>query len=105
MNAQVRRELGMERGGERRTLADRDDPTRAGLGSDDLDARAGLLYPGRPDEHRAEVRAGNAAQRDVALERVHLAAKRVPPDGHVDPPDRPLPLGPLPQPFPPPRPP
>ena len=54
MNTQIRRELGVERGGERRTLADRDDPTGARLGSDDLDAWARLLHPRRPDEHRRQ---------------------------------------------------
>jgi hypothetical protein len=99
VNTQVRRELGVKRGGERRTLADRDDPTGARLGPDDLDARASLLDPRRADEHRAELGAGDAAQRDVALERVHLAAERVPADGHVDPAERLLPVDPVRQPV------
>src|SRR5215472_10141028 len=81
----------MKRGGQRRPLADRDDPTRAGLGSDDLDALARLLHPGSPDEHGPELGPGHAGERDVALERIHLAAERVPADGHVDPAERLLP--------------
>src|SRR5215469_9399949 len=47
---QVRRQLRMERRREQRTLADRDDPTGAAVRAEHLDAGAGPVHPGRPDE-------------------------------------------------------
>src|SRR5215468_7101643 len=88
MNAPVLGQLGMEGRGKQLPLPDGDDPTGALLGSQYADARAGLLHPGRPDEDGAErvlyAGASEACQGDVALERVDLAAERVPADGYVD---------------------
>src|SRR6266496_1203873 len=94
MDAPVRRQLGMKCRRERGPLADSDDPTRARLGTENLDASGGFLDPGRPDEDRAEGRAGDAAQRYVALERVHLPAERVPPDADIEAAERLLAAGP-----------
>src|SRR6516162_7087192 len=92
MNAPVRGQLGMEGRGKQLPLPDGDDPTGVLFGSQNADACAGLLYPGRPDEDGAErvfrvtlaTAAAEAGQGDVALEGVDLAAERVPADGHVD---------------------
>src|SRR5579859_4779732 len=88
MQSPVRRQLGMERRGEKWPLADRDDPTGAGVLAEYLDTRPGPLNPRRPDEYSAQRGAADSPQADVALERVHLAAERVAPHGHVDPAER-----------------
>src|SRR5262249_51862782 len=98
VHAIVLGELGMERRGKRRTLADGDDPTRAGLGRQNLDAWPDLLHPGSPDKDRAERRRSGGADVDAAYERVGLAAERVPPDRHVVRAERLLVAGPLQQP-------
>src|SRR5690349_12551603 len=89
MNAPVLGQLGVEGSGKQLPLPDGDDPTGALVGSQNADARTGLLHPRRPDEHGAErvcavAALADASQRDVVLEGVDLAAERVPADGHVD---------------------
>src|SRR5215472_4661089 len=96
---QVRRQLRMERRGQRCPLADRDDPARARVGTEYLDVRAGLLYPRRPDEYSAQRGPGHSPQLDVAFERVHLTAERVPPHRHIDSAERLLPVDPVDQPV------
>ena len=96
---QVRRQLRMERRSQQCPLADRDDPTRARVGAEYLDIRAGLLYPRRPDEYSAQRGAGHSLQLDVTFERVHLTAERVPPHRHIDSAERLLPVDPVDQPV------
>src|SRR5712691_11759531 len=85
----------MKRGGERLTLTDGDDLTRAWLGSQNLDLRADPLNPGRPDEDRMKWRSWHSRQLDVALEGVDLPSERVAPYGHVDAAQRLLGAGPV----------
>src|SRR5271166_6065627 len=91
MYAPVRGQFGVEGRGQQWPLPDRDDPTRALVGSQNADARAGLLHPRGPDEDRVErlfvvtFVVTEPVERDVALEGVDLPAERVPADGHVDP--------------------
>src|SRR6516165_9007019 len=85
MNAPVLGQLGVEGSGKQLPLPDGDDPTGALLGSQNADARTSLLYPRCPDKDRAERAFWYVpGQRDVALERVDLAAERVAADRHVD---------------------
>src|SRR5215831_8695158 len=84
MDAPVRGEFGVEGCGKQLPLPDGDDPTGALVSSQNADARADPLHPGRADEHRPERVTGYPGQGDVVLERVDLAAERVPADGHVD---------------------
>src|SRR5207247_7300886 len=91
MNAPVRGQLGVEGRGKQLPLPDGDDPTGALVGSQNADARTGLLHPRCPDKNGAErvlclatLIAADAGQGDVALEGVDLAAERVPADGHVE---------------------
>jgi hypothetical protein len=84
VNAPVTGKLGMESGGQRGSLTDRDDLAGARLDGENVCVLAHPLGPWRPDEHAAVGAAGQSRDGQVALERVHLAAERVPPDGHVD---------------------
>src|SRR5689334_19175473 len=85
MDAPVRGQLGVEGRRKQWPLPDGDDPTGALVSSQNADLRAGLLYPGRPDEYGAErIAVPEAGQVDIPLEGVDLAAERVPADGHVD---------------------
>src|ERR1700691_1303950 len=76
----------MERGREKRTLPDGDDPTVILAEHGDFLTR--LIHPGRADEHRVERRAAAdpavQPQADRTLEGVHLTAEGVAPGGHVD---------------------
>ena len=96
VHAQVPGQLGVEGRGERRTLADGDDPTRARLGRQNLDpgptsstqgARMNTARNGGPPRAASIV--------DIALEGVDLAAERVAPDRHVDRAERLLVAGPF----------
>jgi len=91
MDAVATSELGVERRGGQRPLADRDDPTGGGVvprrhSGQHLDAGPGLLDPRRPDEDRVE---GGVEPDDVevGLEGVDLATERVAAHGDVQPAD------------------
>src|SRR3954462_15638682 len=84
VHTQVAGQLGVEGRGQQAALPDRDNPTggrTVGDAPHHLHARADPLDPRRPDEHGVQVR---AVEGHGALERVDLAAERVPPDRHVD---------------------
>src|ERR1700678_3438107 len=96
MDTPVRGQLRVEGRGQQLALPHRDDPTGALLGTQDGDVLAILLHPGGPDKDRPQWpgvvyaqagprRSRQGTERDVALERVDLAAERVPGAGHVDP--------------------
>src|ERR1017187_7646587 len=66
----------MERGRERRALANGDDPTRARFGGENLDCGPCLLDPWCADEDGVERRAGRAGEGDGGPERLRAAAAR-----------------------------
>src|SRR5215472_16968493 len=74
----------MEGGCKRLTLANRDDPTRAGFSRENLHIRSGLLYPGCADEDSPEGPIPQSPDIQVGFERVNLTAERVPANRHVD---------------------